>query len=237
MGQVVCRLLAERGSDVALTYHSRHEAAQETIGAVEAAGRAAAAWKLDLADAAATAAAASEIVERFGAVHTLIHAAGPHVTQIHISRAEPEQYRRHLIGEAAGFFNIVHALLPALREQRGSIVAVTTVATVAFPIKDGLSASPKAAVEGLVRVIAAEEGKFGIRANSVGPGVLGDGMAARLIELGEADAQTMEAARTKIPLRRLGTSEEVAQAVCFLASPAAAYITGQKLDVDGGYAL
>jgi 3-oxoacyl-[acyl-carrier protein] reductase len=237
VGQVVCRLLAERGCDVALTYLSRRNAAETTLAAVEATGRTGAAWAVDLTDAEATNAFAGEVMARFGAVHTLVHAAGLHVTQVHISRVDPDQYRRHLVAEAAGFFNIVHPLLPALREQQGSIVAVTTVATVAFPIKDGLSASPKAAVEGLVRVLAAEEGKFGVRANSVGPGVLSDGMAARLIERGESDEQAMQVAMSKIPLRRLGTSLDVAEAVCFMASPAAGYITGQKLDVDGGYAL
>ncbi len=237
VGRVVCRLLAERGSDVALTYHSRADAARETIESVQDAGRQGAAWSVDLTDAQAAATFAHEVLERFGGVHTLVHAAGPHVTQVHISRVDPEVYQRHLISEAAAFFNVMQPLLPALREQQGAIVAVTTVATVAFPIRDGLSASPKAAVEGLVRVLAAEEGKFGVRANSVGPGVLRDGMAARLVELGESDEQMMEVARSKIPLRRLGTCDEVAEAVCFLASPAASYITGQKLDVDGGYAL
>ena len=237
VGSVVCRLLAERGSDIALTYQARRDAAQEVVAAVRSAGRRASAGSVDLIDADATAAFAREVVAEFGGVHTLVHAAGPHVTQIHISKVAPEVYQRHLIGEAAAFFNIVHPLLPALRDQHGAIVAVTTVATVAFPIRDGLSSSPKAAVEGLVRAIAAEEGKFGVRANSVGPGVLGDGMAARLLELGESDERMMEIARSRIPLRRLGTCEEVAQAVCFMASPDASYITGQKLDVDGGYAV
>jgi NAD(P)-dependent dehydrogenase (short-subunit alcohol dehydrogenase family) len=237
VGRIVCRLLAERGADIALTYHSRRDAAEETIDAVETAGGTAAAWALDLTDAQATAAFADAVCERFGAVHTLVHAAGLHVTQVHMSRVEPDQYCRHLIGEAGGFFNIVRPLLPALREQKGSIVAVTTVATRAFPIKDGLSASPKGAVEGLVRALAAEEGKFGVRANSVGPGILRDGMAGRFIESGEMDEQTKEMALSKIPLRRLGRADDVAEAVCFMASPAASYITGQKLDVDGGYAL
>jgi 3-oxoacyl-[acyl-carrier protein] reductase len=237
LGSEICRQLAERGCDVALTYHRRREPAEAVVAAAQLAGRRAAAWQLGLEDAAAAASFATEVLERFGAVHTLIHAAGLYVDQVYLSGVSPAQYERHLLGEAAGFFNIVHPLLPSLRETRGAVVAVTTVATRRYPVKDGLSSSPKAAVEALVRGLAAEEGRFGVRLNCVGPGILSDGMAGLFAENGEIDERGLETARLRIPLRRFGTAAEIAEAVSFLASPRAAYITGQMLDVDGGYSV
>ena len=75
-----------------------------------------------------------------------------------------------LAADAAGFFNVAHPALPHLRTAEGCIVAVTTAATSRFPVRDGLSSAPKAAVEALVRALAAEEGRFGVRVNCVGPG-------------------------------------------------------------------
>ena len=86
-----------------------------------------------------------------------------------------------------------------------------------------------------VRAIAAEEGRFGVRANCVGPGMLTEGMAARLIGSGDLDEHALDVARRNIPLRRFGAAADVAEAVCFLASDRARFISGQKLDVDGGY--
>jgi len=236
VGGEVCRMLAARGSAVALSYRSRSEAADAIVGEIEAGGGEAAAFQADLADPASALALADAARERFGAIHTYVHAAGPPVRQLHLSRVEPALLREHLEAEAAAFFNVVSPLLEDLRAARGSIVAVTTAATDRFAVRDGLSAVPKAAVELLVRGLAVEEGRFGVRANCVGPGMLEDGMAATLMASGDLDDAALDAARTNIPLRSFGTARDIAEAVCFLASDRARYITAQTINVDGGYA-
>ena len=143
-----------------------------------------------------------------------------------------------LQADAAGFFNVVHPALPHLRHVQGCIVAVTTAATSRYPVRDGLSAGPKGAVEALVRALAAEEGRFGVRVNAVGPGHAHrrHGRPADLLGRPRRPRRSTSA-RGNIPLRRFGTATDIAEAVCFLASDRAGFISGQKLDVDGGYAV
>jgi 3-oxoacyl-[acyl-carrier protein] reductase len=230
IGSAIARLLTARGSRVALTYRANEEAARELESELDAS-----AWRLDLTDEVACATVVDEVAAAGGGIHTLCYAAGPHVPMVHLSRVSPAQFRAQLEQDALGFFQVLAPTLPHLRASRGSIVAVTTAATERFPVRDGLSAGPKGAVEALVRGIAVEEGRYGVRANCVGPGMLTDGMAVRLMASGDLDEAALAVTRTNIPLRRFGGAPDIAEAVCFLASDRAGYITGQKLSVDGGY--
>lgn len=222
IGAAVVSLLEERGVAVGATYRSRPVAVDPS-------------WRLDLLDHEACARVVGEAEAALGGLRTLVYAAGPHVPMRHLSRVTPAEMAQQLAADAAAFHAVVQPALPALRRTGGSVVAVTTAATARFPVRDALSSVPKAAVEAMVRAIAAEEGRYGVRANCVGPGMLTDGMAERLMASGELDERALQVTRDNIPLRRFGSARDVAEAVCFLASEQAGFISGQKLDVDGGY--
>jgi 3-oxoacyl-[acyl-carrier protein] reductase len=236
IGAAVCRRLAEAGSAVAFTYRSRRAEAESLLRELSAGPAPASAHQVDLTDAAAAGRFISTVARESGGVHTVVHAAGPFVPQLYLSQVTPEMMLAQLTEDPAAFFAVVSAALPELRKSRGSVVAVTTAATRRHPARDGLSAGPKGAVEALARACAAEEGRYGVRVNCVGPGMLTDGMSAALQGSGQLDAHALEVTMRNIPLRMFGDATDVAEAVCFLASARARFVTGQKLDVDGGYA-
>jgi 3-oxoacyl-[acyl-carrier protein] reductase len=234
LGAAIAGLLLERGSKVALTYRRPSPAVDDLTRAHDGAARS---YRLELTDAEACAAVAQSMMADFGAIHTVVYASGPHVPMVHLSKVGADRFRQQITDDAIGFLNAALPLLPHLRASSGNLVAVTTAATRRFPVRDSLSSIPKAAVEAAVYAIAAEEGRFGVRANCVGPGMLTDGMADRLISSGDLSDEALAIARGNIPLRRFGTATDIAEAVCFLASDRANFITGQKLDIDGGYGI
>lgn len=235
IGHAIVRMLAQRGSAVALTYRGRREAGESAAASAREWGVKASAYQLDVTSSAEAAEVVGAAAAEHGGLHTVVYAAGPHVPMRHLSKITPDEMASQLASDAAGFFNVVHPALPSLRETEGSIVAVTTVATTRYPVRDGLSAGPKGAVEALVRGLAAEEGRYGVRANCVAPGMLVDGIAARLMSSGDLSESDLDVTRRNIPMRRFGNAVDIAEAVCFLASDRAAFVSGQKLGVDGGY--
>jgi NAD(P)-dependent dehydrogenase (short-subunit alcohol dehydrogenase family) len=153
-----------------------------------------------------------------------------------VSQVSADEWREIVHADSDGFFHLVRASLPHLRRARGAVVAVTRAGLVRHPARDNLSVAPKAAIEAVVRGIAREEGRFGVRANSVAVGVVDAGMFQRLAATDLSPAW-VEAATRNAALQRLGTADEVADAVVFLASARASYVTGQRLSVDGGYGI
>lgn len=237
IGRAVSRRLAALGSDVVVTYAGSEGAAKSTADLVRDEGRAAAVVRLDLSDLDGVAGVVGEVVAAHGGLHTVVLAASPVNTQSFVSRTTPRRYADQLAADAGGTFAVVTAALPALRASRGSVVVVTSVANRRFVVRDVLSSGPKAANEALVRAVAAEEGRFGVRANAVGVGILDEGMTRVLLESGDIRPGDLDHALTRIPLGTFGKADDIAATVAFLASPDARYVTGQWIDVDGGYGL
>lgn len=237
LGAAVCRALAKIGSDVGLTYRSNRNTAEQVQATVAGLGRRCEVAQADVREETAIIAALDYFSKTLGGLHTVVYAAGPPVTQRYASAIQPSQWRRAMDIEANGFFHVASAAIPHLRKTSGSLIALTSAALTRHVSKDLLSTAPKAAIEATIRAIAREEGRFGVRANAVAVGAFDAGMYHRLRGSEELTAAWEEAALANIPLRRLGKAAELASVVAFLASPAAAYVTGQSIAVDGGFSV
>ncbi|RMF17635.1 MAG: SDR family oxidoreductase [Candidatus Dadabacteria bacterium] len=235
IGAACAQALAEAGSDVALGYRGNRDRAEEVATDLAATGVRVELVHLDLSDAAAVRAAIDRLTE-IQPLHSVINAAGAAIDMTWISELTPQHFAEVLQADAGGAFNLFHAALPALRQTHGSIVQISSAGLRRYPTRDILSVAPKAAIEALIRGIAREEGRHGVRANSIGVGVVDAGMFTRLRE-SHLDEEWQQAAIRNTPLRRFGDGAEVGRVACFLASRAASFVTGQFIAVDGGYSV
>ena len=237
IGSAIARGLAAAGVPLAITYRHHEDAAVAVAEEIQAGGGQCSVHPVELGDLDSVKACLDALGEEHGSVHTVAHAAGTRIDQPYISQVTPGQWRDTMDWDVNGFFHVAHAALPHLRKSQGSIVFISSAGLNRFPPGDVLSVAPKGAIEALMRGIAREEGRNGVRANIVAVGVVDAGMFPKLVERGELSQEWIDAATRNTPLRRFGTPEEVADAAVFLASSRARYITGQTIFVDGGYTL
>jgi NAD(P)-dependent dehydrogenase (short-subunit alcohol dehydrogenase family) len=238
VGQAVCLEFARAGTDVAVTYHKKKDAAEAVAAKIRALGRKATVHQLTIGDAERVDAVVAEAAAAHGRLHTILVGAGSFTTQVLISEMTREQWQTVVNQDLNGFYNLVRATLPRLKEWGGgSYVHLGSAGHLSWPHRDVMSVAPKAAIEALITGIAKEEGRHKIRANTVLLGVIEAGMFLELTKQGVFDAHWVDEVQKGLALKRWGQPEEIGHAAVFLASDRAAYVTGQRIAVAGGYGL
>ncbi|HVE86137.1 MAG TPA: 3-oxoacyl-[acyl-carrier-protein] reductase [Myxococcales bacterium] len=228
IGRACAVALARAGAKVAITYAGNEAAAQQAVALIEKEGGQARALKFDVADTAACAGAVDQVVQELGRLDVLVNNAGVAVDGL-VMRVKDDDWDKQLDTNLKGPFALIRAASrPMMKQKGGSIINLTSVVGEMGNAGQVAYSSSKAGLIGLTKSVARELASRNIRVNAVSPGFIDTDMTAKVSA--EARAKMMEG----IPLQRLGSPEDVANAVVFLASDLAGYITGEVLKVNGG---
>ena len=231
IGRAVALALAAAGARVAINYAGNVKAAEEVKASVEAAGGTAILCQADIADSAAVEAMIADVVKEFGAIDILVNNAGITRDTL-LMRMKDEDFAKVLDTNLKGVFYCTKAVSKLMMKKRsGRIVNMASVVGLVGNAGQTNYAAAKAGVIGFSKSAAKELASRGITVNVVAPGFIGTDMTAGLPE------SVKEKMLTDIPLGRMGEPEDVANAVLFLASDQASYITGQVVNVDGGMVM
>ena len=235
IGRAIAVRFAQQGFAVAVNHSGEHSAqvARDLAAWLEGEyGVEAAAFQANVAEFDQAKDLVAAVLERFGRLDVLVNNAGVTKDGL-LMRMKEQDFDSVLDVNLKGAFNCMrHAVKPMMKQRSGSIVNLSSIVGVRGNAGQVNYAASKAGIIGMTKAAAKELASRNITVNAVAPGFIQTDMTADLLEGAGEDGLT-----SRIGLGRVGTPEDVAEAVCFLAGPTAGYITGQVLAVDGGVLL
>jgi NAD(P)-dependent dehydrogenase (short-subunit alcohol dehydrogenase family) len=241
IGRGISELLAAHGATVAVNYRKDANAAAETVAAIEAAGGSAKAFAASVDDAGQCESLAQAVIDEFGGIDILVCNAGIASRGRAVADTDPEEMMRVVATHAFGPHHLSRAALPSLRARaaargRADIVMISSVATSYHSPNGAPYNMGKAAMEALGYTLAKEERPHHIHVNIVAPGLVETDMGVRRSRAmtGRADLQDLRSLDAASPFGRVCQPVDIARVVLFVCSDAAGYVTGQRIEVDGG---
>jgi len=228
IGRAAAARFAKAGAKVAITYRSRKPEAEGLVEEISRAGGEAMALQADFAESTAPALAVEAVVKRWGRLDILVNNAGLTRDTLVMRMSEADWDIVLQTNLRAAFLCSKAALKPMLKQRYGRIVNVSSLAGVAGNAGQANYSASKAGLIGLTKSLAKEVGSRNITVNAVAPGFIATELTSGL------PPELLERARQAAAIQRIGTPEDVAPAIVFLASPDASYITAQVLGIDGG---
>lgn len=231
IGRAAAAAFARNGYNVAVNYCKSKEKATDLADELNGYGVMAAAYQADVSDKTAVGEMFRKAEQELGRISVLVNNSGI-AEQILFSDISEEKWDRMFAVNVKGTYNCTQAALPSMiHEKYGRIINVSSMWGISGASCEVHYSASKAALIGFTKALAKEVGLSGITVNCIAPGVIGTDMNSAI------SGEILEELKEDTPLNRIGTPEDVAAAILFLASDKASFITGQTLSVDGGFIL